>query len=315
MATVPPGSFDSMDALDAATVPAATPLADAAEPFVSQTQPPAISFSPQGNPTVSMAGFYITLDDTIQLTAWNGNPLLTSIVVQIRVLKPDGTLVIEAVVLNNLTSNFTANVAQFSQLEGFVVSAVVGPPGVALQRGQCFVNLSVVRGAQASLIEVAGLIADYLSTAFQPCWPQGQVQAATNGAGAILFLTGTEPTPGNEAIVNQPAGTRWLVTSCGVQMQTSAAAGNRQLSLTFINAGFQLFKAQASVMQAPSTTATYSFGIGVPMDGSSPLAQLIPLPSALILSQSCTLETVVENIQAADQVSGLQLALQEWIDV
>ncbi len=310
-----PGNYDNLDQLTAASEPAPAPaLADGLPPG-----PPSpaqdFTFVAEGRPGVSMPGFLITPDDSIELRVWNSNAALTSVTMQLRVLKPDGTIVIEAYTLQGLTADRTQNTLAVNQLSGYLVGAVVGPPGVALQRGQTFVNVAVVRGTIQNPLMVEVLIADYMTSSFQPGWPYGRQLSAVDGSGFATTRLGTAVPPGYESALIQPANTRWAMQSVVVTLTTSAAAGNRSVTLSCINSIGAVFVVTAPTTQGPSTQIEYTFGAGVPLISTGPLSQYIPIPQGLVLSQIAQFHTATASLQTGDQYHQMAATVEEWIDV
>ena len=312
---VPAGSYDNLDSLNAGSSSQVSDQPPAPAPFDSKTIPPSIIFTPTGGPSASMQAFYLTPDDNVQLTVWNGNAALTSVTLQLRILRPDGTIVITAATLANLTSNRTANTLSFSQLEGFLVGAVVGPPGVALASGQTFCNLAVVRGTPQSPIMSMVLLADYLTSATQPGWPYGRVASAVDGPGFVKVVNGAIPNPNTGAVLTQPAGTRWRVTALRLSLATDATAGNRLVSLDIAPGAGLTWKVSSVAAQPPSSTYFYSYAAGVNWQSADPTQQVMPIPPDLVIANSSGVNALFSGGGAGDQMSAITAQIEEWIDV
>lgn len=312
---IPPGNYDGLAALDAASAPADPAVTADGLPSAPAQPASVFSFVAEGRPVVSMSGFLLTLDDNIQLTVWNSNAALASVTMQLRILKPDGTIVIGAYTLNNLTSNRAANVLSVNQLEGYLVAAVVGPPGVTLGRGQTFASVAVVRGTPANPYMVETLIADYLTSAFQPSWPQGEMRSAVEGAGFLYSALEGFPGLATNLALALPAATRWRVSALETILTTSAAAGNRQVNFQITQGGQAIFRGYALNTQGPSQTITYDYGVNLPLAAIGALSQTVPLPDALFISAPAQITTQNTNLQAGDSFNGLTVAVEEWINV
>jgi hypothetical protein len=313
--STPPGQYDSLDALDAATIPAAPPLAETPAPFASQTQPPAITFGATGGPSVAMEGFWITPDDSLQIRVWNSNVNLTSVTVQVRILRPDGSLDTQQFTINNVTSNRVVNQQAFTQLEGFIVAAVIGPPGVAVARGQTFVNLAVVRGSVTNPLMMLVLLSDYLTSAVQPSWPFGRVVSAVEGAGYSYAPSGAVPGAGQDTQIIVPPSTRWQVLSGHTHLVTSAAAGNRQVALFVFQGGAVSWNVAAPATQPPSAGYDYTWAPGCPYGATIATVQTAPLGDPTIVGAGSNITTQTQGIAAGDQYTALTLSVVEWIDV
>ncbi|HWY55751.1 MAG TPA: hypothetical protein VNZ03_14885 [Terriglobales bacterium] len=310
-----PGNYDNLDALTAAA-PESAPAA------VSDNLPPApaapatdFSFVAEGRPGVVMSGFLITVDDTLQLTVWNSNAALQGVTVQLRVLKPDGTLVIQQYTISKPTSDRTANVITATQLSGYLVGAVVTPQGGPLFRGQCFATLTVLRGTASQPLYQQTLLADYVSTGFQPTWPGSQLRSSTDGPGFVYTFTGAVPSQGNETTVVQPATTRWRVQTITAALTTNVAVANRLLFLLAQAGGKDVFAEAAAATQPASQSTQYTAAVDMPLAAVNPLNQTLPLPAALITAPATVFQTSTLNLQALDQWTALSVIVEEWINV
>lgn len=320
--STPPGSYDSLNALDAATplappaIQAATPLAaSAAAPFESQTRPPLFTFSPQGAMGVSMQGFYINQDDNLVIGVWNSSAAVTTVNVQVRVLRPDGSLIYEAFSCPNVLSTRQVAAVNISQLEGFIVGVVVQSPGPGVVRGQTYVTVKIARGAVGNSLANITLVADYLSTAFQPSWPYGGLRGSTDGPGLAYGTNGGIPLAGADASVSVPTNARWSVLSVKVHLLTDAVAGNRQVSLLCIDSGGTAWEIGATTTQGPSLGYDYTWAPGLQFNATVPTEQCAPMPMGVLLPAGSTLTATMTGRDAGDQFSAVAVALQEWIDV
>jgi hypothetical protein len=313
MATAP-GNFDSLDQLGPASPAGSSGASDAgaAVPLVARATD--FSFNPAGAVGVNQEGYYLNADDLLTITAWNSNPALTSITLQLRILQLDGTLNIGQVTLPNLTADRTANSASFQLPPGMLVGAVLGRPPVVVHRGQCFVALSVVRGAVGAPQFSQQLISDYLTSGFLAAWPFGRVLSSVDGQGAIVSYKGSAPAAGFGAQLVQPAATRWRLQSVAVTLATSAAVGNRTVGLQVLQDGNTVMQVYAATPQTPGTTITYTWAPGLPFDANGPQQQNAPLPSDFYVSDGATISTPAAGMAAADQFQGIIVSVEEWID-
>jgi hypothetical protein len=313
--STPTGNYDGLDALAAASdAIAPTQTADALPP-ASLAPATDFSFVAEGRPGVSMLGFLITPDDNVQFTVWNRNGLLTSVTLQLRVLKPDGTIVLEEYTLQNLTNDRTPNTLTVNQLSGYLVGVVVGPPGVVLSRGQTFTQVAVSRGTPTNPLMLLVLVADYLTSAFQPTWPGAQIRGATEGPGMIVTYLGAVPGTGAETLVNQPPRTRWRLLSAFATLETAANAGNREPTINLSQGSQTLFQVAEPTPIPASQTVQCSWGSGVSQSPSAGNVQGAPLPIEFYLADSGIVTTATIGMFNADQWSALAVQVEEWIDV
>jgi hypothetical protein len=313
--SLPPGNYGDLGALDQVLPASGDVAAAASASFASLTQPPVIVWGAQGEPAAAMESFFITPDDSVQLTVWNSNATLLAVTFQLRVLRPDGSIVIETQTLNKLTADRTPNVFSVSQLEGLLVAAVIGPPGAAVGRGQTYVNLAIVRGTPANPIMSRVLCADYLTTALQPGWPLGRVLSAVEGSGFVRQVTGVVPSLGVFPMLAVPAGGRWRIRNCWVQLTTDGTAGNRQAVLYVEVPAQQSFQIGAGAVQLPNSAAIYSFAPGLPLASVQFAGVLAPIPPDLVLGVGGRLRMNAAGGAPGDQWTAITALIEEWIEV
>lgn len=310
--STPAGSFPDLAALDAATQAGNTQPPEAG----SATQPAQITFAKDNLQPGDQHGFYVGIADVIQLTVWNSNAALASIAAQVRIILPDGTVQTLTLGIAALTSDRTANTAKVTNVEGFIVSAVLGPPAVATSRGQTFAALDVVRGAAPTIATVMHLFADYVTTGMHPTWPFGRVVSAVEGPGFIYSIVQANPPVGGvPAGFNVPAGARWRPISLTIALQTSASAGARTVSVNISNTLTQSFLMGAPATQAPSLVINYAAAPGVTPQVSpnnTGMTTSLPGDPRLRVGDSVGFAGI---IQVTDQFSSHTLNVEEWLDV
>jgi len=322
----PLGSFDDLDALLAASAadnsaaPDSTAAPDLTAPLELSTVTPELAAALSTSFNATMTGQYLTPNDTLQLSCWNSNPNLSSVSAFLRFLQPDGTLLIQALTIQQLTSDRTHNIATLPQAEGVLVGIVMQPPGTATYRGQCFVAVDILTGSAASPVTTLRLLSDYLSSGFLPNWPDGVLRSATEGDGFHTVYLATNPPPGAEFTINQPAGTRWRVYGWGGILETSSTAGNRVVQVTFqdgpVGSGGQIvFLASLPAPVTPSQFAALALGAGMGPVSPSIDAQAGPLPSDMYMVLAGQVFGSVTGLSTTDRWLGVTVSVEEWIDV
>jgi|SRR5579872_557307 len=311
----PVGNYGSLDDLqDEAPSQIPAPV-DSGGMSSSTTAAAAVSWGAEGSPAVSMAGEYINVNDSIQFTAFNSNAALTSLTAQLRIMLPDGTIQITPLTIGSLSADRTANVASLSQVEGFLLAVVVGPPSAATVRGQTYVTVNIVRGAAPTLLTTLQLVADYVTTSFLPSWPGGELKSSVDGPGALLAYQSTLPTHGANPLIDSPAGVVWRIISASVPLTTDGVAGNRTVQLSVSIAGGSPLTMQMPFAQPASETVTYTWGSGVPFSPAASTGQAAPLPVDFRLAAPIEVKTITGGLDTNDQYNKLSLLVEEWINV
>lgn len=313
--STPPGIFDSLDALDAASASDAAPLPPTAAPFESGTLPPAVTWNMTGAPSIAMSGTYVTADDSVELFVRNSNTNLTAVTAQLRILRPNGTIMVQQMVMNNPSTARGGNVLIQPLFEGFLLAAIVGPPAVQNSRGQTYVQLFIIRGAVAGTLFSEMLCEDYLTSGLQPSWPGSRFSAATEGAGFITTYRSAVPVAGQDPTMTQPAFTRWRLLSVWGHLTTSAVVGNRAPTLIISAGGVTLLSLPAVAVIPANTGNDFSWAAGLPLMPALFNQQATALPTDFQVSENGTIATTTNGVQAGDQWTALAVQVEEWIDV
>jgi len=313
MGTVP-GSYASPDDLvDASAEPAAAADLTPA-PFESQTQPPLITWGVLGNPALAHESLYITLNDVMQLSVWNSNSLLTSVTAQLRILQPNGQILTEQISLEGLTSDRTANVRTLQLSEGMLIGALIGPAAVTNSRGQTYCTLTLLRNVGVTPLYAEQLIGDYLTSGFNPTWPEGTVKAPSEGAGYVYTVVDSGWSPDERVLVTQPAHTRWRVISISQLLTTSVQAGSRVVELVVAPGAWDVV---AVADQGPSLENLYNFAPSLPWESGTTgiiAGQMVPLPPGFITVGGTTFTIQAQNMQSNDVFGQTNILVEEWVD-
>jgi hypothetical protein len=315
--STPPGTYDTLDALDAATVAPATPLAaapdaaagpDASSPII--TQLPAVQFNP--NSVAIHTGFYVTNDDTITFNAFASVAGL-QLAMAYELLRPDGTIARNLVPFTP-TGDRLANTYHEPLIEGFLISVNVGALQNGIQQGQAFVDLGIQRPGQIPQVRPIHLCSGYVVSSFDFGWPSNTNRAYTDGQGYMHNVNQANPAAGADFKVTVPVNARWRVNSLTALLSTSAVAGNRFVLLAMDDGFTDSYAVQTTASQPASTVYRYTFAEGLPLLVTGVTNVTAPLPNNNRLLAGWDLFTITNGLLAGDQWSAITLAVEEWIE-
>ncbi len=310
------GFFPDITALDTASASADAPV-DQTDQTDQTDQNTEIQTLPQAAPiTSSQPSLYLDSNDVIVFTVWNSNAGLTALALTLRVVTPDGEILIQEMTLPQLTSDRTPNAVMMNLQEGFLVSVMVNGAVSILSRGQTFASAKLNRGGQASPPSVFNLFADYVTEGNQPQWPNGRNISGLDGPGWQHTVMATVPGAGQDITLQVPLGARWKLISVDGQLQTSAQAGNRTPTFFFTDGGtgvLFIFTSQTAI--AGNVKVDYFFGGGMPIYSAFLGIQLGPIPIDLHLAEGYEIFTQTVAIQTLDQWNRLTAVVEEWLDV
>lgn len=136
----------------------------------------------------------------------------------------------------------------------------------------------------------------------------------TEGLFSPEYDAQANPAAGTNFIYTLDANIRAQITSVRFTLTTDANVSNRRAQVYGYIAGAIHFLSGASVTQPASTARTYNFQVTVPhLDAGADAAQIYcPLADYLYLMGGNSVRSIVNNIQAGDQISGIVIAFRQW---
>jgi len=279
--------------------------------FDLRTAPGGVSFAHRNIPPP--APLYITLDDSFYCEIHNISPA-TACSVILRVLEPSGKIktYLQTIVLNG-SGLFTSTI--FGTSEGFLLGAAVGPGGLNVHRGQCWMRLAILRGGAAGPGAAQILIQDYVETHYAATWPFGTIRSELEGRGNLRSIVGTDPAAGVEISETVPTGRRWRVQSVNFGLTTSAVVANRQVLFIIddgVNSGFLV---PAVSVQAASLLVGYCWTPGAASISTTGGRSIGPLPSPCIMTAGMRFRTVTTNLDPGANYGPPVYVVEELLEV
>lgn len=279
------------------------------EPFAVQTVKPAVSFLSRAVQPPSQV--YVTSQDQLNCVAAS-SVTGEAVTVTYRLLLPNGMLQVGQFVLTVLSGRALATRSE-ALAEGFLLSVSV-KAAAATTRGQTFVRLFLgnenLGVGQPSYM----LMADYVTTAMAPGYPNGRQLTPVEGPGWPHLFAGTQPAAGADWVVTVPTNSRWRILSIFAVLVTSAVAGNRNLAIAFTVGGFAAGLNPATVSIPPSQVAQITF------DSTAPLTAIVPgfwhvsIPDGELQTGGSIIVSETFGLDVADQWHAPQLYVEEWLD-
>lgn len=287
------------------------------EPSVGKQRPPTLITYAEGNVSPPSA-LYVGLNDQLRVFQFSHFTTLFQVQVDIRLLLPDGTIQVQTEFVN-VGGSYTTGFNDFKMAEGFLLSVDVRSNQAQVPRGAVFINLVLLRNVGGGNTLQLALSRGYC-TLFSPVtWPALPPDFPTLKPGAIFVQTVGNPAAGVDWSIAINGNARWRVAAVRATLTTAVAVANRSAILQFVQAGNVAYNAAAAPVQAASLTWVYNWGAGVTTllatVGSTTPNVETSTPVDLWLAPGMTIQTVTQNIQAADQWSGITLLVEESLDV
>jgi len=261
------------------------------------------------------SALYVTVDDVLRVAAATSqtNEVVT---VSYRLIRAaDGKLVYGQLTIAPAATRALKVVDQ-PLAEGFLLS-VSCKAAVANTRGQTFVRLFLNPKSLGSGEPGFMFMADYVTTAMAPGFPNGRVIAPSEGPGWMRALQVSNPAAGSDWILNVPTNTRWRLQAVRAALVTDGVAGNRQITLAANSTGFIAWQVEAFGTQPASTSYEYAFAPNiVDRRDSAVFLAASPIPYGHILTSANTdsVQTVTFGIDPGDQWQAIIVSVEELLD-
>jgi len=307
--STPPGSYDNLDAIDAASVAApAIPPAGGPDPS-SQiiTLAPAVQPPPQGG------GLYVTKDDALLLTVINSDPANTLMGVGIRLLMPDGTIQVMQESAPGITATRAFQQFLYNLPESWILSIAIFSLTSLGVRGRTFTSLTIQRGVTSGAVGYGTLICGYTSLGYAPQWPDQHIESSLEGPGFVYDTAPANPPAGAGFTVTVPVHARWELRTLRFILTASGVAATRTVLIGIADAaGNAFFGCQAVVTQTAGQGISYTLSAApnTPHVGGD---YEMSLPASLPLLPGDVLTVTVQGIDPGDQISAIVYRVEEWI--
>lgn len=193
---------------------------------------------------------------------------------------------------------------------GIPVSLTLRTAATGVDRGQCYVKVSLrVEG-----VVVALLMAGYVTDTGTQAYPNGVIESSIEGPGTVRLITGTDPAAGVDFSETVPTGARWRLLALRVLNVTDATVLNRSVAITYSDGTIIFGATQSPNSQPASVTYNYNYMLSG-ADRALVTTATIPIRLPMIyLLAGYKVASVVSGIQAGDNLSAPILLVEEWIE-
>lgn len=258
-------------------------------------------------------GEYIDVNDQLVITflANGGSNLVT---VNVRVLTLDGKVVPFKFQIPT-QPGIVSVTSRFQLAEGFLLSATAQYSQGFRAGNWCYVELALSRAGFTGADKYIPLWEGYAHFSVSYGYPGTPSVRSMDGQGVIRNFAVGAPAAGADIVVAVPTNTRWRVISFRATLVTSAAAGNRLVSITADDGASVFFESVSNFTQITGITNTYNAFDSAPYQNVPfNLRTQQPLASQLFLGPGFRLSTSTNGILAGDQWSASFVEVQEWAD-
>lgn len=281
---------------------------------VTETIYPALAAPLQGGLAPSPYNFEFTGDDGLRLTV-NNSQSGVRVAVNYRVHRRENTSHASSFGFTP-TADRAANTFEFAIGEGYLLNVSVFASSGTPKRGQCFIRLQVIRGNGASAIVLGTIAQGYVTAGRDLAWPGSPLENSTAGDGYLRSIIGTDPAAGMMMSETVPTGARWDVLALAIRLATDATAVTRRVEILYTDGINRYMRVANPATMGASDSQLFFWGQGLPLTTLvEPGANQAGLISNLSLIGGHEVGTLVDYMQAGDNLAAPLLLVREWLEV
>lgn len=199
---------------------------------------------------------------------------------------------------------------------GFVIAVSVHDNAFNLEWAETHVTIGIAGRTLDATGELQNRLVQlgsgFISRTHQLSYPGGNDNPALEGRGRIFTNVVAAPIAGAEISFTLPVNTRWIVYSHNFNFVTSADVATRRTIFRILDGANLLYEDPESNSQTASLTREHSHTTGIENKSLQSNADVTSHP-LILLPLAATIETVTNNIQAADQYSAMNMLVEEFL--
>lgn len=249
--------------------------------------------------------------DHLRVRSWSSVAGVT-VAIQGRQVKEDGTIVPFGYV--HLPNSDRTRAESFEQLAaGAILNLGVFVSSGTVKRGECFVELALVRGITANAYYLGTIVQGYVGSVNALSWPGSPIEGPTEGNGVIKDVGGAVA-GGAEVVATVPSNTLWRVHEVSASLNSGPAAATRQPALVFDDGAAIYMRSAQRQTQIAAETKTYLWAPGMPLetvlfDGIG----VAGLPTPSFLQAGHRIRTVTAGIGGTELWEFAKVMVEEWL--
>ena len=198
---------------------------------------------------------------------------------------------------------------------GFLLSLSVSAQTSGVQRGECYVQVGLLRTLIAEPRVNRPLLSDYVYFGRGLGWPVAQVPGWSVERGRLRVSTVANPAAGANWTFTVPDSIYLRVVGGSATLTSDATGINRFVMLQMDDGTNVVYRNGTEFAQPASTATLYTWSLlGTNQSGPNAQFQAIALPQ-MFLQGTGRLLGLATNIQAGDQWSAIRVYTDEYIEI
>lgn len=263
--------------------------------------------------SAAVAPFFLTGEDGLRTIIYTA--IAVTVNLEGRFLDPCGKIVPFVYAYVPTATDRSANTFLTKFTKGWILNVGARVTSGTPEIGQTFVQVRVVRGQEATQINLGTIFQGYVTTSVDAAYPNSPIRPSVDGPGLMNSVQQAAPAAGAEVIMTVPARTRWRPLAFSTQLTASGVAGNRETALVIDDGANIVARIPSNVTVIANGVVRVSFFHAAPRGaGAQDGSAIAPLPMTM-LATGWRLRTLTTGILGGDQYSTSQLATEEWIEV
>ncbi len=197
--------------------------------------------------------------------------------------------------------------------EGWLLTASASCAG-ALQRGQTFVRMLILRGGNTVQNAAQTLFEDYITNPAPGGYPGGRIVNPGEGIGWRKSLQVANPAPGADWTMTVPSFIRRSVVSFSATFTAAVAIASRNINVIVDDGANIVWQDDVSAAVTASQVASINGTQTNAPAGIIATTLFVVLPPGLVLPQGFRVRSSTGNIQGADQWSAIWFLVEDYLD-
>ena len=277
--------------------------------YVSSTRLPELT--EQLRTSTPMSPIYIAPEDVVAVSTYNIAPDLR-LAFYGRLLLPTGrTVTLEQQLTLTTGGVLTTQVIPIA--EGYLLSAGVRVVQGPIARGQCYVQILLIRGRLVETQQYAYLVTGYVDWQQTIMWPWAARNEAVSEPPGFQELIVIPPVAGGPASVTVPAWRQWRLNGVHFGLQTDATVADRIALFSISRAGVFFVSVASGFKQTASLPENYEWSPGLAMLDTG-LARIHHqgIPADIVLRGGDVVTLNATNIAAGDAWFSISLRVESF---
>jgi len=212
-------------------------------------------------------------------------------------------------VLKHITGIAKAAKTESFRMPDVPILLCVDDINLNFSRGDLYVELSfLVNG-----VKIYQFGAGYVYGGNGLAWPESYRETNSPVRGNLLVTSSANPAAGTPVQITLGNDEMWKINAIHFTLVTAATVAVRTVNIIFEVNSIAVFQINSTTTQLAGLTRKYSFVAGGGASGATLVNDIyVPLPSDIYLPENSNIYVMVDNLQAADDLSAIDVYIEKY---